>query len=78
MWILDEEGLPKAWRLWVSIVPVKGVKFTWENWITTETGVKVSTLHKSSLMNLELDQVHTAYNIIDLFEHDPFDELVKL
>ncbi len=78
LWILDENGLPMAWRLWVSIVPVKGVKFTWEDWITTETGVKVSTLHKSSLMDLELDQVHTAYNINDLFEQDPFDELTKL
>ncbi len=77
LWILNEDGLPKAWRLWVSVVPIKGVKFTWDNWITTETGVKISTLHKSSLMDIKVDQVHTAKRWSDLFESDPFETLVK-
>ena len=30
LWILDEEGKPVAWKMWVSIIPIKGLEFTWE------------------------------------------------
>ncbi|MEM9324400.1 MAG: hypothetical protein AAGA85_02035 [Bacteroidota bacterium] len=32
LWILDESGRPKAWKMWVSILPIKGLEFSWENW----------------------------------------------
>ena len=46
LWHLDSAGLPTAWSLWVSIVPIKGARFSWEGWQTLETGAKVSTLHR--------------------------------
>ena len=30
LWILDDIGKPVAWKMWVSILPVKGLTFTWE------------------------------------------------
>lgn len=30
LWILDDEGRPIAWKMWVSILPVKGLEFSWE------------------------------------------------
>lgn len=32
LWILDETGRPVAWKLWVSIIPIGGVEFSWEGW----------------------------------------------
>jgi hypothetical protein len=32
LWILDEEYRPKAWKMWVSILPLGGVETTWEDW----------------------------------------------
>jgi hypothetical protein len=32
LWLLDEEGRPYAWKLWVRIIPVGGLKTTWEDW----------------------------------------------
>ena len=34
LWILDENGLPKAWRMWVGVLPLKGIENTWEDWQT--------------------------------------------
>ena len=32
LWILDENGRPTAWKMWVSILPVKGLEFSWDGW----------------------------------------------
>jgi len=45
LWITDENGLPIAVKMWVSVIPIKGIKFSWEEWQTLETGAKVAGLH---------------------------------
>ncbi len=32
LWVLDENFRPKYWRMWVDIVPVPGLKYSWEGW----------------------------------------------
>lgn len=72
-WILDENGLPTSYKMWVSIIPVGGVEFTWENWITLDTGAKISTLHKSAVFDLEIRDVKGAASWEAYgFEDDPF------
>jgi len=46
LWILNEEGLPTHYKMWVSILPAGGMKATWEGWITTASGTKLPTTHK--------------------------------
>jgi len=43
LWILDENFRPKAYKMWVSIIPIGGLKAEWNNWVETETGVQMST-----------------------------------
>ncbi|MBC6401374.1 MAG: hypothetical protein GDA37_10270 [Ekhidna sp.] len=53
LWIIDENGFPKAWKLWTSNVPVGGLEFSWEKW--EELGnVYFSTLHKNSVLDLDI------------------------
>ena len=66
LWILDENGLPKAWKMWVKIIPIGGMSFTWENWTKLSSGAMVSTLHKSSLLDLDIAQVKSANSLEDL------------
>ena len=46
LWVLDADGTPKAWRIWVNIIPVGGLEFSWDNWQTIPSGAKIATSHK--------------------------------
>lgn len=71
LWLLDEQGLPYAWKLWVSIIPIGGLEFSWENWQTLHSGAKVSTLHQGPLQ-LEISNVQSAESVEALAGNDPF------
>lgn len=32
LWILDANNRPKAWKMWVDIIPIGGLRFSWESW----------------------------------------------
>ncbi len=54
LWLLGEGGLPEAWRMWVSVLPVGGVRSTWEGWQALSTGALVSTTHATGPSSLQL------------------------
>lgn len=77
LWILEEDGTPKAWRMWVSVLPVKGAEASWERWVTLSTGAKISTMHRTSVFDLELTEVAGASSLADLVsDAAPFEPLV--
>lgn len=70
LWLVDETGLPTAWKLWVQIIPIGGLEFSWDDWIALPTGAKVSTAHKVKGTNsiIPILNIKTATH----FETDPF------
>ncbi len=66
VWLLDENNLPYAWKMWVSIIPIGGIKIPWNGWIETETGVKICNMHDTKLIDLKLEDVKTAFELKDL------------
>lgn len=71
LWILDENGLPIAWKFWVQLVPVGGLYFTWEEWVSLN-GPKISTFH-DGLLNIEITNLKVAENAAELNNgKDPF------
>jgi hypothetical protein len=71
LWTFDAEGKPKSWQLWVQIIPVKGVKFTWQDWQRTDSGARISLLHKSSLIDVQLKHVRVVKRYQELKVNDP-------
>lgn len=73
LWILGDDGLPIAWRLWVKIVPIKGAKATWQDWQTTQTGAKIALTHKALSLNIRIKDLATAHTLAELVPgDDPF------
>ena len=46
LWHLDDTGLPVAYDMWVSIIPVGGVTATWEDYLALPSGARVATRHE--------------------------------
>lgn len=77
LWLLDAQGHPRAWQMWVSILPVGGVEASWEGWVTLATGAQISTRHRIAFITLEIDDV-AAGVLADLEPGpDPFAPLLR-
>ncbi len=74
LWILDENGLPKAWQMWVEIIPVGGLETSWDEWVTLPTGAKIATKHDLSIggLSIPIENVKSGVNWEDYGIEDPF------
>ena len=66
LWHLDETGMPTSWQMWVNIIPVGGLSFTWEDWTNDEKG-HIAKQHTGSLfgvpiVDLEFPEISSAKN----------------
>lgn len=72
VWILDENNRPTAWKMWVQILPIKGLEVSWDNWQKLSTGALISTIHKG-LIPLELKNIRAGNTIESIgLKNDPF------
>ncbi|MGB5417805.1 hypothetical protein [Algibacter sp.] len=60
LWILDDNGKPKAFKMWTSILPINGLEASWSDWKTTESGAQLPTFHKLLVLGLEIDDLKTT------------------
>lgn len=56
LWHLDDAGRPTAWQMWVSNIPVGGLKATWDGW-TQVAGAHLSTEHALGPVTLRLTDI---------------------
>ena len=73
LWLLDASGRPRAWRMWVSILPIGGLEASWEGWTRLATGALVSTSHRIGPKVMVLRDVAGAETLSALMPGaDPF------
>ena len=49
--------------MWVQVIPIGGLEASWSNWITTESGCQLATVHELSGFGLKLPMESVkAYN----------------
>lgn len=54
LWILDDNYMPVAYKMWVSIIPLGGVSATWSDLKKTGSGIFLPTQHDLSLLGMQL------------------------
>ncbi|AXT20475.1 hypothetical protein D7030_04960 [Flavobacteriaceae bacterium AU392] len=57
LWHLGSDGKPISYQMWASIIPIDGLKATWNDWVTTESGAQLPTNHKFFFFNLDMGNV---------------------
>jgi hypothetical protein len=59
LWLLDQNARPIAFKMWVSIIPIGGLRASWEDYIQSETGVYFATSHKMGPLTRFIRDVNT-------------------
>lgn len=73
LWALDKNNMPVYWKMWTKIIPIGGVKTTWENWKTVSGGAKVAQKHMLGPADISITNVHAGQVLADLeVEGNPF------
>ena len=58
VWMLDENYQPTSVKMWVSILPIGGMEFTWENYQTLGSGAMIAKDHAAlSFLNIPLEGI---------------------
>lgn len=58
VWILDQQNRPVACKMWVSIIPIGGIEFSWENFKTLPSGALIAQDHKAlGMLNVDLKNI---------------------
>ena len=78
LWKLDANGRPISYKMWVKIIPVGGVEFSWENWKSLDNGAMISTTHAGPGFTLELTDIKSGDTWQEMgYKTDPFAELER-
>lgn len=74
LWYLDENLIPTGWRMWTSIIPVKGVYTSWEGW-EEHNEVLYSLKHKM-LIDIDITNfgIYRNWRLLG-YDVDPLDAL---
>lgn len=78
LWWPDETGRPESFQMWVSVIPVGGVSFSWENWDTLYNGAWIALNHKNDLLDIPIQDVKSGPTLRSMgFEEDVFDYFLE-
>lgn len=57
LWHFDDAGKPDYFQMWVAILPIDGLKATWNDWVVTESGAQLPTFHQFGVFGLEITDI---------------------
>ncbi|MEZ4764301.1 MAG: hypothetical protein R3C26_14315 [Calditrichia bacterium] len=78
LWLVGENGLPVAWKLWVSILPIGGIRTELGRMAGTGDRREVATIHRNGVFELALSDIRAAATLTELVPgEDPFAPLFR-
>ncbi|WP_027076139.1 hypothetical protein [Maribacter antarcticus] len=61
LWMLQPNGFPKSFKMWVNIIPIGGIEATWDDWDEMESGVFLPKSHEMGPVKLLMGDIQ-GYN----------------
>lgn len=61
LWLLNENGFPNSFKMWVSVIPIGGLEASWDDWLVTESGAFLPKTHEFGPLEFDMGQIK-AYN----------------
>ncbi|NKI32412.1 hypothetical protein [Croceivirga thetidis] len=61
LWLLNDNGFPNSFKMWVGVIPIGGVEASWDNWLVTESGAFLPKTHQFGPMEFDMGNVR-GYN----------------
>jgi hypothetical protein len=59
LWLLNDNGYPRAYLMWVNILPIGGLEASWDDWLVTQTGTFLPKSHKIGPVTLGMGPVES-------------------
>lgn len=73
LWIIGEDNIPTAYEMYVSILPIKGLCITWEDWKKLYNGAMLATKHETKIGGFSMSGVKAGTTWSDLgLRESPF------
>ena len=60
LWHFNDDGMPNSFQMWVSAIPIGGLKATWDQWTTTNSGAMLPTNHEILFLDITLENIKTS------------------
>lgn len=57
LWLFDSSGKPRAFKMWASIIPFKGLEVSWDDWVTTASGANLPASHDYLFFSVSMGDV---------------------
>lgn len=57
LWKLNADGFPESFQMWVQIIPIGGLRATWEDWRKGTSGVFLPGSHQIGPFTLSMGEV---------------------
>ena len=82
LWILDENYTPVYFKMLTQIIPIGGISATWNDLITTDSGIKLPKSHTLSIFGYKINMGEVkaynpnadilAHNILKAIKHNAY------
>ena len=82
LWELDSNGRPEAWRVWAKVLPIGGLRFTWEDWTELPGGALYAKTHKVAGITFRTDSVNAGPSLASIQQDsllfEPLEKIITL
>jgi len=76
LWFVDQNFRPIAWQMWVDIIPIGGLEFSWTDWQQFYNGAWVPANHENFLFDVPLNNLRAGKSYRDIgLDSDIFAEI---